>query len=452
MVEAIRHVVDEYRGEIGIATEPLAADPPSHSPVITDITERKRWESGVLVFYEDIYFTDLQGDAITVINHLVSSTVSATLTDDIIRESPEQQKQGAILTTYIHCRKKYEAAVEYSVFDAAGNQSNPEMVSFSCPAPKPWLNPFVIGGVLLALILVGLGIWLLVRHLRRRRTKLFRELSVNMSVKPINPNGDSIFSFFLLTFLITWGLGALAIFLPLQFQALFGELTDTSPMYFLAVAAPTISASLLTFVRGGWTGLGSLYGRLIRWRFGLKWYALVLIGIPAVGWIAARIMGANPLKEANTTADFLLLMFFILTTGPLCEELGWRGFALPRLLERFSPFNASLILGVIWGVWHLPSFFVGGMEQNGMSIPIFLLNAMFLSIFVTWVFLHTGGSVLIAVLIHFSVNFCATIIGVTLPALGVLLLMASILILTLDKRFGWFQKGAARWIQTPSFP
>lgn len=253
-----------------------------------------------------------------------------------------------------------------------------------------------------------------------------------------NQQKGSLPTFFLLTFLITWGLGALAIFLPAQFETLFGELTDTSPMYFLAIAAPTISATLLTFARGNWTDLASLYGRLVRWRFGLKWYALVLLGIPLVGWIAARITGASPLKEANTTAEFLLLMYYILVTGPLCEELGWRGFALPRLLQRFSPFNASLILGVIWGVWHLPSFFVGGMEQNSMSIPLFLLNALFLSIFVTWVFRHTGGSALSAVLVHFSVNFCATIIGVTLPALAVVLLAASILILMLDKRFGWF--------------
>ena len=259
-----------------------------------------------------------------------------------------------------------------------------------------------------------------------------------MSTELNRQKKDPLTPFFLLTFLITWGFSALAIFLPLQFQRLFGELTDTSPMYFLAVGAPTISATLLTFVRGGWTGLGSLYGRLARWRLGLKWYALVLIGIPAVGWIAARITGASPLKEASTTAEFLLLLFYILATGPLCEELGWRGFALPRLLKPFTPFTASLILGVIWGVWHLPSFFVGGMEQNEMSIPLFLLNALFLSIFVTWIFLHTSGSVLIAVLIHFTVNFCATIIGVTLPTLGAVLLAASILILMLDKQSGWF--------------
>lgn len=259
-----------------------------------------------------------------------------------------------------------------------------------------------------------------------------------MSTELNHQKKDMLIPFFLLTFFITWGLGALAIFLPAQFQALFGELTDTSPMYFLAVGAPTLSATLLTFVRDGWTGLGSLYGRLVRWRFGLKWYALVLLGIPLVGWIAAQVFGASPLKEAKTTEEFIWLMFYILVTGPLCEEPGWRGFALLRLLKRFTPFTASLILGVIWGVWHLPSFFVGGMEQNAMSIPVFLLNAVFLSIFVSWIFLHTGESVLIAVLIHFTVNYCATIIGVTLPTLGALLLAASILILTLDKQFGWF--------------
>lgn len=170
VVEAIRHVVDEYRARAGIVIAPESdpTDASRHVPVITGITERKQWEGGVLVFYEDIYLTDAQGDAITVINHLVSSTVSATLTDDIVREPSEKQKQGAILTTSIHCRKEYEAVVEYSVFDAAGNQSNLETVKFSCLAPRPYLDPFVIGGVPLALILLGLGIWLIVRRRRRK--------------------------------------------------------------------------------------------------------------------------------------------------------------------------------------------------------------------------------------------------------------------------------------------
>ena len=178
VVEAIRHVVDEYRTQAGmvIAEEQAAADSSNHAPVITRITERKHWQSGVLVFYEDIYFTDSKGDAITVINHLISSTTSATLTDDIVREPPEKQRQGAVLTTYIHCRKEFEAVVEYSVFDAAGNTSAPDAVTFECLAPKPYLNPFVIGGIGLTVILVGLSIWSALRYLKRMRsvTESFR--------------------------------------------------------------------------------------------------------------------------------------------------------------------------------------------------------------------------------------------------------------------------------------
>ena len=164
-----------------------------------------------------------------------------------------------------------------------------------------------------------------------------------------NQQKNSLIPFFLFTFFITWGIGALAIFLPAQFQALVGELTDTSPVYFLAIAAPTISATILTFARDGWNGLKSLYERLFRWRFGVQWYALVLIGVPLAGWIATRFTESNPLKETGNLSQLIRLLFYLLITGPLCGELGWRGYALPRLLNRFTPFAASLILGVIWG-------------------------------------------------------------------------------------------------------
>lgn len=258
--------------------------------------------------------------------------------------------------------------------------------------------------------------------------------------KARNAEPRTLTFFFILTFAITWGVGALAIFLPTQFQALFGELTDTSPVYFLAVAAPTISATVLTFVREGWPGLSALYARLVRWRFSLRWYVLVLVGIPVLGWLVSRVAGSTPLKEFNTPAEFLWLLVYLLLTGPLGEELGWRGFALPRLLKRFNPFNASLILGALWGVWHLPSFFLSGMVQAQQSLPIFVLLTPCLSLLVTWVFQHTGGSVLITVLMHYMVNFSASILGVPLLATAVVLLAASVLVLALDKSIGWFQK------------
>jgi membrane protease YdiL (CAAX protease family) len=252
--------------------------------------------------------------------------------------------------------------------------------------------------------------------------------------------GHQLIAFFTLTFAITWGVGALAIFLPGQFRDLFGELTDSSPVYFLAVAAPTISATLVTWVGEGRAGLAALYARLIRWRFGIRWYALVLIGIPALGWLVSRLAGPTPLEDVSTPAILFALLLNLLISGPLGEELGWRGFALPRLLKQFSPLVASLILGAIWGVWHLPSFFLSGMVQSGLSLPIFLLCAPCLSILITWVFEHTGESVLITVLFHYMVNFSASIIGAPLPAIALTMLVGVVLVLALDKRLGWFRK------------
>lgn len=261
-----------------------------------------------------------------------------------------------------------------------------------------------------------------------------------MPISPSHPQKGSTIPFFLITFGITWGLGAFAIFLPTQFQALFGEMTGSHPLYILAVAAPTIAATILTLAREGWPGLRALYGRLLRWRFGLRWYALVLVGIPALGWLTARVAGPEPKFDLSTPALVFTLLFYLLITGPLGEELGWRGYALPRLLDRFNPFAASLILGAIWGVWHLPSFYLSSMVQSDLSLPIFLFAALCLSILATWLFQHTGGSVLIVVLLHYTVNFSYSVLGAPQPAFTLVMLGLAVLVVVLDKRFGWFRR------------
>jgi membrane protease YdiL (CAAX protease family) len=247
-----------------------------------------------------------------------------------------------------------------------------------------------------------------------------------------------IVTFFIVTFAITWGIGAFAVLLPTQFKNLLGELSDTHPLYYIAVAAPTISAIFLTLAWEGWHGLGDLFKRLLRWRFGIVWYTLVLIGLPALGWLITRFTGSHPLKDISTPALLLALLFNLLITGPLGEELGWRGYALPRLLKRFSPFTASLILGFIWGIWHLPSFYVSAMVQADLSLPLFLLNAVCLSFLACWLFMNTGGSVLITVLLHYMVNFCVSVLGVPLPAFTALMLAAVVSVVALDKRVAWF--------------
>lgn len=83
---------------------------------------------------------------------------------------------------------------------------------------------------------------------------------------------NTLIPFFILTYAITWGIGAFAIFFSSEFQTVFGEPSDTNPLYYIAVAAPTLSATILTAVREGWPGVRALYTRLIRWQFGIQWF------------------------------------------------------------------------------------------------------------------------------------------------------------------------------------
>jgi len=249
-----------------------------------------------------------------------------------------------------------------------------------------------------------------------------------------------IAAFFILTFAITWGIGAFAILFPAQVRAIFGELTGFSPLFILAVAAPTISATILILTSEGWSGLGALYAWLIHWRFGIRWYALVLLGIPVLGWLTSRVAGANPKYDLSTPTLIFSALLNLLITGPLGEELGWRGYALPRLLKRFNPFVASLILGAIWGVWHLPAFFVSTLVQSGNFLPIFLFGALCTSILATWTFQHTGQSVLVTVLLHYMANYSLSILGAPFPAFTLVMLVLATLAVVLDKRFGWFRK------------
>jgi len=114
-----------------------------------------------------------------------------------------------------------------------------------------------------------------------------------MSNTTVRKQGDLLVSFFVLTFAITWGLGAFIVLLPSLAEALFGKLSAASPVFVVAVAGPTIAASILAFARGGWPGLRSLYAQWTQWRFGLQWYALLLIGIPLINYLITWVAGSG---------------------------------------------------------------------------------------------------------------------------------------------------------------
>lgn len=265
-----------------------------------------------------------------------------------------------------------------------------------------------------------------------------------MVTNTIRKRRDSLIAFFVLTFGITWGLAALLVLFPGVFEAFFGALSAASPVFILAVAAPTIAASVLTFARGGWKGLRTLYAKFAQWRFGMQWYAVLLAGIPLVNYLVSRMMGAKPTHVLGTLGSVLGFLLLNLVLGPLGEELGWRGFALPRLLERFSPLVASLALGLIWGVWHLPAFFLAGLPQSNLAIPLFLIKTLLLAILATWIFIHTKGSVLSMVLFHWIVNMSLDIFGA--PELPLTLAFAGIagLVIVFDQQVGWLRRDEKR--------
>jgi len=97
-------------------------------------------------------------------------------------------------------------------------------------------------------------------------------------------------------------------------------------------------------------------------------------------------------------------VFVLLIGGPLGEEFGWRGFVLPALEARFHPPWDSLILGVIWAVWHLPLFFISSAAQHNFPFMLYVLSAMPLSILITWIYHGSGNSLLLVMLFHAAIN------------------------------------------------
>lgn len=221
--------------------------------------------------------------------------------------------------------------------------------------------------------------------------------------------------FFSGVFTITWGIGGLYVFLPTQTEALFGPISLTAPTYFLAVYAPSLTALLLSLVRYGRKGAGNLLRTLLPKQSNLRYYAIILLGWPVMDSMALVLQSAVE-GQPVTTLDFslwylapaLLLTAVVMDAGPMGEELGWRGFALPRLLVLGrSPLFIALSLGVVWGIWHLPAFFVAGTAQHDTSMGILwlLLGTTLVSVLMVWLYGRTGGDVLAAgLLVHLMNN------------------------------------------------
>jgi membrane protease YdiL (CAAX protease family) len=222
-------------------------------------------------------------------------------------------------------------------------------------------------------------------------------------------------AYFALTFALSWGL-----VLPMTLSRNIGvgllpyDLPDALgiALYLLAsFVGPTVAALVVTGLTEGRAGVWALLRRTVQWRVGPQWYLVALLANLSIWTLAyTAVLGPDLLGAALVNWPLLLSAFlpmvaFGMLIPAIGEEPGWRGFALPRLQARYGPLWATLILGLVHGLWHLPALgtiMLGPLTMG--ELPPFILTAVGATFLYTWVFNHTGGSVLLAMLTHAAGN------------------------------------------------
>ncbi|MGA9871893.1 MAG: CPBP family intramembrane glutamic endopeptidase [Rhodococcus sp. (in: high G+C Gram-positive bacteria)] len=197
------------------------------------------------------------------------------------------------------------------------------------------------------------------------------------------------------------------------FPSVFGtsQLTGMLPGAYLG---PICSALVVTAIVDGRAGLRVWAGRLFRWRVKARWYAVALLSAPAAMVVAGAMFSGGQMNAPSLVAlaAYVPVLFLQMITTGLAEEPGWRDFALPRLQARFGPMGAAMVLGPLWGVWHLPLFFTewGGWPDAHWSEPVvFLVFCIAFNVVMSWVFNSTGQSLPVSMLMHVSVNTFASV-------------------------------------------
>jgi membrane protease YdiL (CAAX protease family) len=238
-----------------------------------------------------------------------------------------------------------------------------------------------------------------------------------------------LLAYFIIAFAGTW--------LLVWPMALIPNLPDPAFILLFILSSfigPTVGALVVTAATEGRTGVKAFLRRFVLWRVGPQWY-LAALGANLAIWVLgyAAIVGPGLLGEVAANWPLLLSVFlpqvvFGILIPSLGEEPGWRGFALPRLQERHGPVYGSLILGTLHGIWHLPAFFTPllGPFSIASFVP-FVITAALATFIYTYIFNHTRGSILIAMLIHASGNAASQYLtalfeqgGIALPEAGLL--------------------------------
>jgi len=218
--------------------------------------------------------------------------------------------------------------------------------------------------------------------------------------------------YFIIAFAFSW-----IIWLPgiLAARGLFELPIPELALAGIGAFGPFVSAFYLTRRNQGKDGVKTLIKRALNFRIPLKWLAAIFVLHLAVTaavrylymWRGGELPDSPILGSPVAIIVLFLVLFFF--GGSVNEEFGWRGYALDRIQSKRSALLSSLILGFLWGLWHLPLFFFHGLSQSYMSFWIFLGWTCSLAVLMTWLHNNNGGNILVALLFHTMGNLSTSI-------------------------------------------
>ena len=178
---------------------------------------------------------------------------------------------------------------------------------------------------------------------------------------------------------------------------------DNSNLSILAVFTPSLVALVLTAITKGKKGVLELFVKQTVKKTAFKWLLLSVIGIPVLVSLAMLTSLSFDISKFGLRTTQLLPQIVVIVLIAIGEEYGWRGFLLPRLMKKLNVFYSSIILGLIWGVWHFPAYLIETGVPLNMHFLVFLLWVVIGTLFISWIYYYTK-SVLTSILIHISAN------------------------------------------------
>jgi uncharacterized protein len=225
-----------------------------------------------------------------------------------------------------------------------------------------------------------------------------------------------VLTYFALTFVISWGAG-LIVAGPGAFLGT-KELSEERVLFVLvvlaALAGPPVAGILLTGLVDGRAGLRELRSRLLKWRVGARWYAVALLTVPLVdGAVLLALSLISPeflpgILATSDKASFLLMGVAVGLSAGIFEELGWTGFAIPRMKLRYGVLSTGLIVGLLWGAWHYPLFSGSGTSSVALGLAIVLVRLFSwlpaYRVLLVWIYDRTDESLLVVMLMHASLS------------------------------------------------